>query len=84
MNSSLSKMLDDQLLKAEKKPEEDPNYKKNESNSITEIIFHGQKIYLQGGAMAFKPLDVQTKLETVEEAEGSWKPNIVKKDGINP
>ena len=34
--------------------------------------------------MAFKPLDVQTKLETVGEEEGSWKPNIVKKDGINP
>ena len=41
MHSYLSKMLDDQLLKAEKRPEEDPNYKKNESNSITEIIFHG-------------------------------------------
>ena len=85
MNSSLSKMLDDQLLKADRtKPEEDPRYKKNESHSLTEGIFHGQKIYLQGGAMAFKPLDVQTKLETVGEEDGSWKPNILKKDGINP
>ena len=34
--------------------------------------------------MAFKPLDLETHLETVGEEDGSWKPHIVKKGGINP
>ena len=29
--------------------------------------FHGDKIYLDNGAMAFKPLGVETILETVDE-----------------
>lgn len=29
--------------------------------------FHGDKVYLENGAMAFKPLGVETILETVDE-----------------
>jgi hypothetical protein len=34
--------------------------------SLTEKIFHGDKIYLNNGAMAFKPLGMETVLEMEE------------------
>ena len=34
---------------------------------MTENIFHGDKIYLNQGAMAFKPLGMETVLESIDE-----------------
>ena len=40
--------------------------------------FHGDKIYLQGGAMAFKPLGMETVLESVDEGASNhnWKKKL--------
>ena len=35
--------------------------------SLTYNQWHGDKIYMNNGAMAFKPLAVETVLETVQE-----------------
>lgn len=76
MNSSLSKMLDQQLLASNSSP--DPsggtrNLASNVADSLTQKIFHGDKIYLDQGAMAFKPLGMETVLESVDEQPGSKK-----------
>ena len=41
---------------------------------MTEKIFHGEKIYLAQGAMAFKPLGMETVLESVDEQHASMNP----------
>jgi len=38
------------------------------SDSMTHNIFHGDKIYFKNGNMAFKPLGMETVLESTEEA----------------
>ena len=64
MNSSLSKMLDQQLLASNSQDNvATRNISSNVTDSMTEQIFHGDKIYLQHGAMAFKPLGMETVLE---------------------
>ena len=68
MNSSLSRMLDKQLLAYDQAAnDEEKNLKRNVKDSLTEQIFHGDKIYLQKGALAFKPLGMETVLETSDE-----------------
>ena len=71
MNSSLSKMLDQQLLMTNETAPTPVDLTKNVaanvvSNSMTEQIFKGDKIYLNDGAMAFKPLGMETVLEATE------------------
>ena len=71
MNSSLSKMLDQQLLMTNETTPTPVDLTKNVaanvvSNSMTEQIFKGDKIYLNDGAMAFKPLGMETVLEVTE------------------
>ena len=71
MNSSLSKMLDQQLLMTNETTPTPVDLTKNVaanvvSNSMTEQIFKGDKIYLNDGAMAFKPLGMETVLEATE------------------
>ena len=69
MNTSLSKMLDKQLLESKGVTEDKTRSVKDNKNvvdSLTDQIFHGDKIYLKDGAMAFKPLGMETVLEQVE------------------
>ena len=71
MNSSLSKMLDQQLLMTNETTPTPVDLTKNVaanvvSKSMTEQIFKGDKIYLNDGAMAFKPLGMETVLEVTE------------------
>ena len=69
MNTSLSKMLDQQLLMSNSPSRKDltRNITENVADSLTDKIFHGDKIYLQKGAMAFKPLGMETVLESIDE-----------------
>ena len=66
MNSSLSQMLDRQLLAGMDAPNKPTQSTRNVSNnkqikdSMTHDIFHGDKIYLQEGQMAYKPLNLET------------------------
>ena len=76
MNTSLSKMLDQQLLytndpKKDRTKDVDGNIL--DEDTMTYKQFHGDKIYLQGGAMAFKPLGMETVLEKVDEEPKDWK-----------
>ena len=44
----------------------------NVSGSLTNQIFKGDKIYLKDGAMAFKPLGMETVLEQDEAVNASF------------
>lgn len=71
-------MLDQQLLQLKKvaKTPVDPTrgVSGNEvADSMTKKIFNDGKIYLNEGAMAFKPLGMETVLETVDELRPSRK-----------
>ena len=68
-NTSLSKMLDNQLLVRSSSHETSqvptlPNVSTNVAvtESTTKNIFHGDKIYLQEGRMGFKPLELETNV----------------------
>lgn len=75
MNSSLSKMLDQELLMAASNQQPvGAKHNRNfnaESDSLTHEIFHGDKLYLKNGAMAFKPLGMETVLEAAEDPNGT-------------
>jgi len=61
-------MLDQQLLASNSpEPNGTKNLSSNVTDSLTQKIFHGDKIYLQEGNMAFKPLGMETVLESVDE-----------------
>ena len=52
------------------------------TDSLTHDIFHGDKIYLKGGNMAFKPLGMETVLEANEDAhntnsKGGWNKSMM-------
>ena len=82
MNSSLSKMLDQHLLASNSKDaaaDGTRNVSGNVADSLTQKIFHGEKIYLQHGAMAFKPLGMETVLESIDEQHASLDPQAWKK-----
>lgn len=79
MNSSLSKMLDQQLLRSKKPVKEPVDHSKAVSenvvgaDSLTKKIFHGDKIFLNNNAMAFKPLGMETVLESTGEHKRAGK-----------
>ncbi len=60
MNTSLTKLIDKELLRIEEPAEEDQITKvlnnKLTKDSLTNQIFHGDKIYLKNGNILFKPL----------------------------
>lgn len=82
MNSSLSKMLDRQLLANNQQAAHDGTRKvKNNvevAQSLTKKIFHGDKLYLENGAMAFKPLAIETVLETDGASKNGFKAQFSK------
>lgn len=66
MNSSVSKMLDQQLLAGSESRQglQPRNVSSNAvTDSLTGDIFHGDKIYLKAGQMAYKPLGIETVLQ---------------------
>ena len=64
-------MLDNQLLMANQKNSSPTRRYHGENNldkdSLTYRQFHGDKVYLDNGKMAYKPIPVETILETVDE-----------------
>ena len=89
MNSSLSRMLDQQLLMTNEPVKGDgtKNIGQNQvSDSMTKQIFTDGRIYLNDGAMAFQPLGMETVLETADEQNATkhgtdWKKKI--KTGVS-
>lgn len=61
MNTSLTKLIDKELLRIEEPAEDEDQITKVLNNklnkgSLTNQIFHGDKIYLKNGNILFKPL----------------------------
>ena len=71
MNSSLSKMLDRQII--QKGSKDFMGVGRNKfpviDDSLTQKVFNGEKIFLGEGRLAYKPLGMETVVESIEEGQ---------------